>query len=767
MGPEEILMPSVRTRASRKLFVCAASCLVLTFPARAASSEEAAAGERLTARHFEIHRATSSIRIDGVLDEPAWQDALTFDLPYEWSPGDNAPPPVTTDFLATYDDHNLYVAWRAHDPDPSAIRAHLMDRDSVDTFVQDDHVVLIIDPFNDERRGFQFRVNPLGVQMDAIFSESEGIEDFSFDMIWDSAGKITADGYVVEVAIPLDQIRFPRTAAVQTWGFDVGRSYPRNVRHRISAAPRERGATCLLCQVDKVSGFEDMKPGRNLEVTPTLTARRTDSISSFPDGDLQSGGEDYDPGITARWGVTPGVSISGTVNPDFSQVEADAAQLAANERFALFFPEKRPFFLEGIDLFSTPIQAVFTRTVVDPAWGAKVAGKQGPHAFGAFVTEDHANTVLVPTNQQSTVATLPGGVSGSVLRYRHDIGRTSTVGALYAGREGDDYHNRVYGLDAFVRFNSASTVRVQALQSDTRYPDALGAALRGTLRSATGEAYLVDFDHSTRDWFFSASYQDRSPSFRADSGFVPRVDLRQGVLQGQRTVWGEQGDWYTRLAGGVYARRIENHAGDLSDQTINVYVEANGPYQSSAEIAVQQDDRFVRGRRYTGLVTSQLYIAAQPNDSVRAELFTNVGETVDFQNNQPADLLEIAPSVELKPGRHVNLQLSHTLRRLDVDGGELFEANLSELRAIYNVSVRTFVRAIVQYLDLRQDPALFIAPVEPRVQDLFTQLLFSYKVNPQTVVFVGYTDSRSGLEDVPLTQTGRTFFVKLGYAWIG
>jgi hypothetical protein len=209
------------------------SCLSALLPAAALSQTAPAL------RHLEIHRATSPIQIDGKLDEPAWSEAMQLDVAYEWQPGDNVEPPVATEFLATYDDSYLYAAWRAHDPRPAEIRANLMDRDSIDTFVQDDHVVLMIDPFNDERRAFQFRINPLGVQADAVFSQNEGVEDWSFDMIWSSAGRITNDGYVVEIAIPLHQIRFPATKGPQTWGFDVERSYPRNVRHRMSAAWRD------------------------------------------------------------------------------------------------------------------------------------------------------------------------------------------------------------------------------------------------------------------------------------------------------------------------------------------------------------------------------------------------------------------------------------------------------------------------------------------------------------------------------------------------
>jgi hypothetical protein len=194
--------------ASIRIFRVFALAGALLAPSVAA----AATAAPLTARHFDICRAAGPIKIDGVLDDAGWSGALSWDVRYEWQPGDNVPPPVATDFLVTYDDEKLYVAWRCHDPEPDKIRAHYMDRDSIDTFVQDDHVVLLIDTFNDQNRGFQFRINPLGVQADAINSEREGVEDWSFDLIWDSAAKITADGWVAEVAIPFAQLRFPSAA---------------------------------------------------------------------------------------------------------------------------------------------------------------------------------------------------------------------------------------------------------------------------------------------------------------------------------------------------------------------------------------------------------------------------------------------------------------------------------------------------------------------------------------------------------------------------
>ena len=199
---------------------------------------------KIEAAHYTVSAATSEIKTDGLLDEQAWEDAVVIKLPYEWLPGDNIPAPVDTDCLITFDRKFLYIGFRCYDPEPSKIRAHLMDRDAIDTFIQDDHISLMIDTFNAERRGFQFRVNPLGVQADAILSEAEGYEDFSWDLIWKSKGKITDWGYSLEIAIPFNQLRFPKSSGVQTWGFSAERSYPRSVRHRMTSHKRRRDRHC-------------------------------------------------------------------------------------------------------------------------------------------------------------------------------------------------------------------------------------------------------------------------------------------------------------------------------------------------------------------------------------------------------------------------------------------------------------------------------------------------------------------------------------------
>jgi len=752
------------SQRTRRAVACQA--LLTCFAVNGSWAQEAAPA-KLSARRFDVRPAPGAIHVDGVLDDAGWAGALAWDLPYEWSPGDNVPPPVRTDFLVTFDEHNLYVAWRCHDPEPATIRANYMDRDSINTFVQDDHVLLMIDPFNDERRGWQFRINPLGVQADAIFSENEAIEDFSYDLIWESAAKIGPDGWVAEVAIPFSQLRFPRTAGPQTWGFDVGRSWPRNVRHRITAWPRDRGRNCLLCQVDKVTGFENLKPGRNIELDPTLTATSTEVREPFPGGDFRGENEDVDPGLSARWGLTSNLSLNAAINPDFSQVEADAAQLDVNERFALFFPEKRPFFLEGVDFFATPVQAIFTRTVVDPEWGIKLTGKERGNAIGVFAARDEHTSILFPGNQGSDAAFLEGEpVDNSVLRFRRDVFSNSTVGVLYAGREGDDYRNRVAGLDANLRFDDSNSVQVQYLTSDTRYPDRLAADFAQPFGDFDGDALHLRYQYQSRNWYAAGTWEDLEPGFRADSGFVPRVDYREARGSVIRTFWGEEGDWYDRTSLGFNARRAEDHAGQLIDENFDLFGSYSGPLQSYVELSLEHRREFFGGVLHDGFERIEVYGELQPSGAVKASLYVDSGDQVDYVNNQLGDLLVVQPSFELKVGRHVNAQLSHTLQRLDVPGGELFEANLSQLRLVYNFNVRAFARAILQYTDVTRDPALFPFAVESESEELFTQFLLSYKLNAQTVFFLGYSDNALGGQDLSLTRTDRTVFAKIGYAFL-
>jgi hypothetical protein len=712
---------------------------------------------------FTVRPASGPIEIDGLLDEPAWADAAVVPLTHEWLPGDNTPPPVATEALVTFDATHLYVAFRAHDPHPEAIRAHLADRDN--DFV-DDAVGFAIDTFDDRRRAYRFEVNPLGVQRDAIVSDVDDSEDASWDATWDSAGRIGEGGYTVEVAVPFRQLRFPRGDGEQTWGFLAQRTYPRSVVHQLYSSANQRALDCLVCQYHPLTGFTRLETGHSLEVVPTVTANRTDVRADLV-GPLEKGDEDAEAGLTGRWGITDNVTLLGTVNPDFSQVEADAALLAVNERFALFFPEKRPFFLEGADVFATPLQAVFTRTVADPAFGVKVTGKEGSHAFGVFAAEDRINNLIFPGAFGSALGSIDEDVRSAVVRYRRDVGRRSAFGLLYAGRAGESaYQNHVYGADGLLRLTDSDTVRVQVLGSTTRYPDEVALARGQPSGTFDDLAARVTYNRGTRNWTVFGFLTSLGEDFRADSGFIPQVGVVSGALQVGRTFWGSEASWYSRFRVLASNARTETREGELFEDSYNFDLVYEGPRQSFVQLGVRPNRERFRGETFENL-RSDLRMSIRPSGDFSAELFLRGGEIIDFANARQSEFVRVAPKVELNLGPRFSGAAEHLYEELWIDDGTFLQANLSQATLRYFLSVRTFFRAIVQYQQIDRNLARYEVPgFAAEEEDLFTQLLFSYKLNPQTVLFAGYSDTRLGTASVDLTQADRTFFFKVGYAFL-
>jgi len=710
---------------------------------------------------FEIVEARGAIEIDGVLGDPGWDGALSFPLNYETRPAENQPPPVETECRITYDEQNLYVSFRAWDPRPEEIRSHLSDRD---TAFRDDFVGIVLDTFNDGRRGFEFFVNPHGVQMDLFQDDVSQSETDAWDAIWKSAAQIDSDGYTVEIAIPFHQLRFQRTEEAQTWGFDALRFYPRGQRHRISVHPQERGRNCTLCQASKMRGFAGIDPGNNLEIVPTLTGSRTDSRDDLPNGPIAEGSEESDLGITARWGITPNIALNATINPDFSQVEADVAQLDVNNRFALFFPERRPFFLEGADLFDTDIDAVFTRNIADPSWGLKMSGKIGSNAVGVFVAEDEQTNLLFPGSQGSDADSFDFGSEAAVARFRRDLGESSNIGALVTARQADDYSNAVAGIDGLFRRDEHS-FRYQFLHSATEYPTAIAEDFEQPLDRFSGAAYRVGYEYDSKNLFGYTRYEEIEGDFRADLGFVPQVGTTFLLAGAQRVWWGEEEDWYNRISfGGDWDRRTDED-GNVLEEESELFFNASGPLQSELFLGVGMRDRFFEGSVFENQTYANLFLRAAPTGDFSFRLNVNVGEGVDFDNVREGDQFRVSPRISYNWGTHLRATLSHDYRYLDVEEGRVFEASLSRVRLVYQFNVRTFVRAIVEYRQIDRDPALYIDEVVAEEENLFSQFLFSYKINPQTVLFAGYSDRQVGEDSFDLTQENRSFFLKLGYAW--
>ena len=713
-----------------------------------------------------VARATGPIVVDGRLDETAWEAAAAVAVPFEWFPGDNTAAPVDTDVRVPFDDARLYVGFRARDPRPAAIRAHLADRD--DAF-EDDSVGFAIDPFNDRRTAYLFRVNPLGVQMDARLSDADDSEDWSWDAIWDAAGRLTPDGYVVEIAVPLSQLRFPKGGGAegdggQTWGFLAQRRYPRDVEHLLRSVVRDRGLDGLVCQFAPLGGFVVRRPGRELALQPTVTAGRTD-LAASPGGRLVAGDEDVEAGLTLRWNPTASLTALGTVNPDFSQVEADAVQLDVNTRFALFFPERRPFFLEGADAFSTFLPAVFTRTIADPTAGAKLTGKLGRHGFGVLAAEDSINNLLFPGFEGSRRTSLDQDVLAGVARVQRDVGATSSLGLLWTGRDASGYANHVAGIDGTLRPSDSKAIRFQLLGSRTEYPDALAAAFGQPADGFGGHALAVQASHSDREWFWFGRYDEIDDDFRADSGFLPQVGYRFGQAGVNRTFWGDEDRWYRRLEIYLGADATHELEGDVRDWGGDLEATWWGPKQTVVSVNLAPNEESFAGETYSSF-RQGVEASFRPSGDLGLGFGVRWGGTIDFANRREADFLRIGAEADFHLGRHVEGTLGHEWQDFEVAPGPLFRAHVTEARVVYHLNVRTYLRAIVQHTDLERNPAVYLFPVEEDEDDLFAQLLFSYKLDPQTALLAGYSDDRLALTGSSLEPAGRTFFLKVGYAFL-
>ncbi len=717
-----------------------------------------------------VPRTDSSVKVDGVLDDEAWENALVLELPYEISPGDNVPAQVRTEFLLTYNQSHLYVAFRAHDPEPSAIRAHLTDRDSD---WDDDFIRVWLDTFNDERRAFIFSCNPLGVQRDEIYHLVQW--DRGWDAIWDSAGQTYDWGYAVEMAIPFNQLRFQRTGGDQVWGITPERCYNRDIQRWFNSVTWDRSNDCWLCQFDKFRGFEEVSPGRNVEINPTVTAVRTDERSEMPGGDFEKRDQSAEVGLTARWGITTNLTLSATANPDFSQVEADALQLDINEPFALIYEERRPFFTEGADFFDTTLDAVYTRTMRDPSWGLKLSGKEGADTIGAYVVRDDITNLIFPSSQSSGAASLAMANTSSVFRYKRDIGRRYTLGLLATDREGDDYFNRLIGFDGDLRPSNSDRISVQLLGSSTRYPDGIAAEFGQPSGDFGDSALIIRYFHNARphgEYSYSTSalgwwgsYTDIGRNFRADLGFIPRVGYRRYILGTGYNWIPRSGSRYSLMrVDGEYIY-LQDHYGNLINSIFLLRYHYGGPMQSNLEFWLHSR-REVYSSVEFDLNGFHCGASFMPAGNLTVGFEGDFGDRIDYANTRPGRRMRLAPNFTCNLGLHLRLIFNHTFERLTVEEGRLYTANISQLTASYQFNTRTFIRSILQYVDYNYNAGLYTFEIDPQYKHLFTQFLFSYKLNPRTVLFVGYSDNYFGSQQYRLTQADRTFFVKLGYAWV-
>jgi hypothetical protein len=710
---------------------------------------------------YDIPRVDHSPAIDGILSVGEWDNATAINVNIETEPGYNTVAAVATQAFLMEDGDILYVAFIAEDDDIDQVRAFFRDRDGI---WRDDRVGVVLDTFNDERRAYEFFVNPFGVQADSIYDDVNRNGDDSWNAIWQSAGKLNDKGYVVEMAIPFKQLRFSPNQERQTWGIDLVRNYPRDRSNRIANNPQDRDISCYLCQIGKVRGMSNLKTSRNLEVIPTLTSTAIQTRNPAA-GNWNSQAVDPDAGVDVRWGITQDIYLNATLNPDFSQVEADRAQLDINNTFSLFFPERRTFFLDGADYFDTFEDLVYTRNIASPDYGIKLTGKTGRHTYGLLTANDEFTSFLIPRALSSSVASL-GEIESDVAiaRYRMDIFDNSTIGAVFTNRSGAGYDNTVMSIDSVLRPTEKDTLSLQATHTTSDYPLQIQADF-DQQSSLSDNSLRLEYRHNDERWDWRVGYTDVGKDFRADLGFINRADYKFFVSTLGHT-WRADGDsFFTRIRVALDYDVTEDQSGLKLEEETEMFINLDGPLQSFFNGLFGKSKTYWNGQ-YFDEQFNQVVIGFAPTPSLRISTQIRYEDVVDFANTRLGHSKRFRPSIDYQLGQHVEFSLNHTLQKFDVAGGRLFTANLSNLRTTYQFNAKSFLRFTLQNSYNKRDQDLYNNTVQSRSKSLTTQLLYSFRFTAATRFFIGYSDA--AFQDDSLNSVepiNRTLFAKFSYAW--
>ena len=728
--------------------------------AASSSAQEAAKPDTL-----QIARTAGAIDIDGKLGDAGWSNAAPITTWYETRPGDNTPPKIRSVGYLAYDDKSFYAGFEFEDPDPKAIRAPYGDRDTIGSPL--DYGGVIIDPGNTGRTAILFLANPRGIQYDAVSDDGSG-EDSAPDFFWDSAARITEKGWTLEIRIPFSSMRYPKTD-VHTWGVMLYRNYPRDFRYQLFSAKLPRGGNCFICNSNRLEGLKSLPSSGGIVVAPYASASQNWEASDSANGELKRSPFDGTGGVDIKWRPTANLAVDGTINPDFSQIESDTAQISTNERFALFYSQKRPFFLEGIELFSTPINAVYTRTITSPRWGLRGTGKAGSLGYMALAAEDRGGgSVILPGPTGSDFADQDFRSWVGMARVKRDFGR-SFVSALMVDREIEGGgSNRVFGPDFRWQRGTSDTVTGQMLLSQSHTPKRTDLASEWDGRKLDGYAAQLWWAHSTThvDWF--TQYQDIDEDFRADSGFVPQVGYRQLFADGGYTIRPE--GFLRRQRFFATIDRQTDRDGDLLQQFFTAGTGMDAKWNSFLQFRYHYD-RILAGDRVFSRSSGNALIQASPSQLLNnLSVEARFGQEIDFANARRGTGATISANASLRPTDHLALSLNNSVRFLNInegpaEKGRLFTARVNRLRATYTFTAKTFIRAIAQWIDTKRDPLLYLNSVSARSRSFSGSLLLAYKLNWQTVLFVGYGDEREPNDRDSLEPISRSLFVKMSYAF--
>ncbi len=765
-----------------------------------------------------IPRLESAPTIDGQLTDAVWAKAAVFGDFRQIQPGDNIAPSFPTEVLIGYDAKNLYIAFRVKQ-DKNKVRATLSRRDNI---FDDDFVGLQLDTFNDRRQAYTFFFNPLGIQADGTVSEGRG-EDYSVDVVMESKGVLTEDGYTVEAAIPFKSLRY-EAGKNKEWGIHIFRRIQSNNRETDSWMPIDRSRSGSLGQAGHITGLEDISTTRQLEINPSFTVSQTGRRTRFtfdqnPAGRFVNDRLKAEFGMTAKFSLTPTITLDFAYNPDFAQVEADAPVTTANQRFPIFFEEKRPFFLERIDIFQTRMNVVNTRAIVNPQIAAKLTGRRGRNTFGVLYASDKA-----PGNysfderedllhcRQSRLAdpTVICGIERfvdkkadiGILRLKRDVGKENNIGFFATTYNFVERHNHTAGFDGRFRLDPKTAVEFQLTGTNSRrffYDPNLDDNL---YRTGNGFGYSYSFERADRNLTVEFNGVGRTRDYRADVGFTPRTDTNQHRsyiryqtdqkpknaiiykrLQNESALsfdWrGRMQNWNTGTQAMIALQRQTYVGGGIGFGYERVF-----EYEFGANRTATRQGAFfgADSERSANSREAYVFIETAPvkkfNGSLvlaytDGQLDYDLGAGRRFPRVSPAALLDPNNAFDPGAGKQFNIQssfryqasaalqisLSYNKQRLVRKDTKLtaFDDNIYSLRSTYQFTRSTFARMRIDYSTLS-------AHLRP-------QIVVGWTPNPGTAIYAGYNDdlNRNGYN--PFTGSfepgfrgnGRTFFIKASY----
>ncbi|MGH9862823.1 MAG: DUF5916 domain-containing protein [Candidatus Acidiferrales bacterium] len=655
-------------------------------------------------------------------------------------PRDGEPASQRTDTYLGYDQENFYLVFVCFDNEPKKVRARMVRREDV---FGDDIVLVHLDTFFDRRRSYVFITNPFGIQLDGLWTEGSGF-NFSFDTIWKSRGQLTPQGFVVWMAIPFKSLRFPASGQ-QTWGILLARDIIRNDESsfwpHLSSKVEGR-----LNQQATLRGLENISPGRNMQLIPYGSFRSFRAVDARDPAAprFSEKAAELDGGLDAKFVFKDSLVLDVTVNPDFAQVESDEPQVTVNQRFEVFFPEKRPFFLENSTYFETPTRLLFTRRIADPQFGVRLTGKLGPYQLGALLMDDQSPGRSVPPGDPlHDKRALFGIVRGSF-----DLGRQSTLGFIYTDREFEDTYNRLGGLDGRLKLSPNWIARFQGLTSWTRNDD-------GTEQA--GPAYLARLARIGRHLILQSEYNDRSPGFVTAAGFVPRTDIRH-FRQEVEYNFRPEGKYLISWGPESNTEIVYDHSGTRLDLTQDTGLDIQFAGNTFVFLGYHCDRERLRPVDFDVLTQNRDFQRNRKVIGVHSSYFRSVGVFAEYQwgtriNFVPAlgQELELADltagelQLTWRPLTRLRIENSFLHNRLTHRGAGENTFNNHIVRSKWNwqFTRELSLRVILQYNAVLANPAHTALETTKNINADF---LVTYLINPWTALYVGYNGNAQNLD---------------------